>query len=118
MSTVLTIDQGTSGTKALVVDGDGGLLGLSERPVRPDYLPGGGVEQDPHELLASVVDAGRAAVSQAGVPIDVVTLANQGETVLAWDPPTGRPLSNMIVWQDRRAEDICTELDRHRDTLA
>ena len=118
MSTVLTIDQGTSGTKALVVDGDGGLLGLSERPVRPDYLPGGGVEQDPHELLASVVDAGRAAVSQAGVPIDVVTLANQGETVLAWDPQTGHPLSNMIVWQDRRAEDICTELDRHRDTLA
>ena len=118
MSTVLTIDQGTSGTKALVVDGDGNVLGLSEQPVRPDYLPGGGVEQDPHELLASVVDAGRAAVSQAGVPIDVVTLANQGETVLAWDPPTGRPLSNMIVWQDRRAEDICTELDRHRDTLA
>ena len=118
MSTVLSIDQGTSGTKALVVDGDGNVLGLSERPVRPDYLPGGGVEQDPHEVLASVVDAGRAAVSAAGVPIDVVTLANQGETVLAWDPQTGRPLSNMIVWQDRRAEDICTELDRHRDTLA
>ena len=118
MSTVLSIDQGTSGTKALVVDGDGNVLGLSERPVRPDYLPGGGVEQDPHELLASVVDAGRAAVSQAGVPIDVVTLANQGETVLAWDPQTGRPLSNMIVWQDRRAEGICTELDRHKDTFA
>ena len=118
MSTVLTIDQGTSGTKALVVDGDGNVLGLSEQPVRPDYLPGGGVEQDPHELLASVVDAGRAAVSQAGVPIDVVTLANQGETVLAWDPQTGRPLSNMIVWQDRRAEGICTDLDRHKNTFA
>ena len=118
MSTVLSIDQGTSGTKALVVDGDGNVLGLSERPVRPDYLPGGRVEQDPHELLASVVDAGRAAVSAAGVPIDVVTLANQGETVLAWDPQTGRPLSNMIVWQDRRAEGICTELDRHKDTFA
>jgi len=118
VSTVLSIDQGTSGTKALVVDGDGNVLGLSERPVRPDYLPGGGVEQDPHELLASVVDAGRAAVSAAGVPIDVVTLANQGETVLAWDPQTGRPLSNMIVWQDRRAEGICTELDRHKDTFA
>jgi len=118
VSTVLSIDQGTSGTKALVVDGDGNVLGLSERPVRPDYLPGGGVEQDPHEVLASVVDAGRAAVSAAGVPIDVVTLANQGETVLAWDPQTGRPLSNMIVWQDRRAEGICTELDRHKDTFA
>ena len=118
MSTVLTIDQGTSGTKALVVDGDGNLLGLSEHPVRPHYLPGGGVEQDPHELLASVVGAGRAAVSKAGVPIDVVTIANQGETVLAWDPDTGKPLSNMIVWQDRRAESICAELAAHKDTFA
>ena len=118
MSTVLTIDQGTSGTKALVVDGDGNLLGLSEHPVRPHYLPGGGVEQDPHELLASVVGAGRAAVSKAGVPIDVVTIANQGETVLVWDPDTGKPLSNMIVWQDRRAESICAELAAHKDTFA
>ncbi len=118
MTTVLTIDQGTSGTKALVVDGDGNLLGLSEHPVRPHYMPGGGVEQDPHELLASVVGAGRAAVSKAGVPIDVVTIANQGETVLAWDPDTGKPLSKMIVWQDRRAESICAELAAHKDTFA
>jgi glycerol kinase len=58
VSTVLAIDQGTSGTKALVVGGDGNLLGLSEHPVRPQYLPRGGVEQDPHELLASVLGAG------------------------------------------------------------
>jgi glycerol kinase len=118
MSTVLAIDQGTSGTKAIVVDGDGNLLGLSEHPVQPVYLPGGGVEQDPHELLASVVGAGSAAVSKAGVPIDVVTIANQGETVLAWDPDSGKPLSNMIVWQDRRADSICAELDDHRDTFS
>ncbi len=117
MSTVLTIDQGTSGTKALVVDGGGDVLGLAEEPVRPRYLPGGGVEQDPHEMLASVVGAGRAAVAAAGVPIDVVTLANQGETVLAWDPDTGRPLSDMIVWQDRRAEGICAELAEHSRRL-
>jgi glycerol kinase len=118
MTTVLTIDQGTSGTKAVVVADDGNLLGLSEHPVRPHYLPGGGVEQDPHELLASVVGAGRAAVSKARVPIDVVTIANQGETVLAWDPDTGKPLSNMIVWQDRRAESVCAELAEHKDTFA
>jgi glycerol kinase len=118
VSTVLTIDQGTSATKALVVDGDGKVLGLSEHPVRPQYLPGGGVEQDPHEVLASVVGAGLAAVAAAGVSIDVVTIANQGETVLAWDPDTGRPLSNMIVWQDRRAEGICAELAEHKDVFA
>lgn len=118
MTTVLTIDQGTSGTKAIVVDGDGSLLGLAERPVRPRYLPGGGVEQDPGELLDSVLDAGRAATSTAGVPVDVVTLANQGETVLAWDPATGEPLSDLIVWQDRRADDLCAALAEHRDTVA
>jgi glycerol kinase len=52
------------------------------------------------------------------VPVDVVTIANQGETVLAWDPDTGKPLSNMIVWQDRRAESICAELAQHEDTFA
>lgn len=115
MTTVLAIDQGTSGTKAVVVDGDGTVLALSEVPVRPSYLPGGGVEQDPQALLDSVIEAGRHAVSRASVDIDIVTLANQGETVLAWDPDTGTPLSNLIVWQDRRAEGICAELsDRGR----
>ena len=118
MTNVLSIDQGTSGTKALVVDGEGNLVGLAEHSVRTYYLPGGGVEQDPHEVLASVVSAGTAAVSEAGVPIDVVTLANQGETVLAWDPDTGRPLSNLVVWQDRRADSICLELAEHKETFA
>ncbi|MER5424701.1 FGGY family carbohydrate kinase [Streptosporangium roseum] len=118
MTTVLAIDQGTSGTKAVVVDGDGGVLGIAEHPVRPTYLPGGGVEQDPRELLDSVLDAGREAVARAGARIDAVTLANQGETVLAWDPVTGAPLSPAIVWQDRRSEGICAELDGFRDRIA
>ncbi|BCW44904.1 FGGY family carbohydrate kinase [Arthrobacter sp. StoSoilB5] len=118
MTTVLAIDQGTSGTKAVVVDGEGKILGLAERTVRPSYLPGGGVEQNPQELLNSVLEAGRAAVVQSNALIDIVTLANQGETVLAWDPATGKPLSNMIVWQDRRADGICSELAEHGEQVA
>ncbi|MDP9905561.1 FGGY family carbohydrate kinase [Arthrobacter bambusae] len=118
MTTVLSIDQGTSGTKAVVVDGGGKILGLAEHAVRPHYLPGSGVEQDPQELLDSVLETGRAAVAQSGALIDIVTIANQGETVLAWDPATGKPLSNMIVWQDRRAESICAGLADHRDEFA
>lgn len=118
MTTVLAIDQGTSGTKAVVVDGAGEVLGLSEVTVRPHYLSGGGVEQDPQALLDSVLQAGRFAVSQAGVDVDVVTIANQGETVLAWDPVTGTPRSNMIVWQDRRAESVCAELREHGEEIA
>ena len=118
MSTVLSIDQGTSGTKAVVVAGDGAVLGVAEMQVRPRYSEGGAVEQDPAALLDSVLDAGRAAMAQAGAAVDIVTIANQGETVLAWDPATGAPLSEMIVWQDRRSESICAELDAHRDALA
>jgi len=114
VTTVLSIDQGTSGTKAVVVDDDGKILGLAEQTVRPHYLPGSGVEQDPQELLDSVLQAGRSAVAQSGALIDIVTIANQGETVLAWDPATGKPLSNMIVWQDRRAESICAGLVEHK----
>lgn len=107
MTTVLAIDQGTSGTKAMVVDGADQVLSVVELPVRPHYLSGGGVEQDPQELLDSVLDSGQQAVAAAGVPVECVTLANQGETVLAWDPATGRALSQAIVWQDRRAAEIC-----------
>ncbi|CRZ19097.1 FGGY family carbohydrate kinase [Mycolicibacterium neworleansense] len=116
--TVLAIDQGTSGTKAIVVDPEQGVVGLAEVPVHPRYLDGGGVEQDPAELLESVLGAGRAALEQAGRSVDAVSLANQGETVLAWDPGTGKPLSPAIVWQDRRAESLCAELSPHGEMLA
>ena len=116
--TVLAIDQGTSGTKAIVVDPEVGVCGVAEVPVHPRYLDGGVVEQDPAELLESVLAAGRAAVASAGRPIDAVSLANQGETVLAWDPDTGRPLTQAIVWQDRRAEALCAALSEHAATFA
>jgi len=115
---VLAIDQGTSGTKAIVFSPDGGVLSVAEVPVRPQYLAGGGVEQDPAELFESVLRSGRQAMAAAGRPIDVVALANQGETVLAWDPDTGRPLSAAVVWQDRRSEAICAELAEHAAEIA
>ena len=114
---VLAIDQGTSGTKAVVVD-DGVVVASAEEPVRPAYLPDGRVEQDPARLLASVLDAGRRAVAEAGGSVDAVALANQGETVLAWDPVTGEPLTTAIVWQDNRAESVCVELAEHRERIA
>jgi glycerol kinase len=106
---ILAIDQGTSATKAIVLDPVRGVMAAVEVPIRPAYLADGGVEQDPAELLDSVLRAGRAALEQGG-PVDAVALANQGETVLAWDPATGQALTPAIGWQDRRAESLCTEL--------
>ncbi|MFH8607009.1 FGGY family carbohydrate kinase [Streptomyces sp. NPDC018029] len=114
---VLAVDQGTSGTKALVVCPERGVIGSGAAPVRPRFLPGGLVEADPAELFSSVVEAGRAALADAGEPVAAVGLANQGETVLAWDPETGQPLTDALVWQDRRAESVCAELADHAEEL-
>src|ERR1700754_608047 len=118
MTHYLAIDQGTSGTKAIVVDEAAQVLSIAEVAVRPEYLAGGGVEQDPEALFDSVVTAGRQALAKAGVPVAAVALANQGETVLAWDRGTGRPLTPAVVWQDRRAETICAPLSASADAAA
>lgn len=116
--TVLAIDQGTSGTKAVVVGDDGTVLAIAEAAVRPTYLPGGGVEQDPAALLDSVLETGRRAVADAGRSISTVSIANQGETVLAWDPDTGAPLSAAVVWQDRRSEALCRSRIESKEWVA
>ncbi|WP_248962159.1 FGGY family carbohydrate kinase [Sphaerisporangium perillae] len=117
-ATVLAIDQGTSGTKALMVCPERGIIGSGYAGVRPRYGAGGSVEQDPMELLRSVLDAGRRAIAAAGEPVAAVGLANQGETVLAWDPVTGEPLTDAVVWQDRRAQPVCDELAGEAERLA
>jgi glycerol kinase len=118
MPAVLAVDQGTSGTKAAVVDDAGRAVAVVEVPLRPAYLEGGAVEQDPAALLDSVLVAGRRALDEAGIPVAAVALANQGETVLAWDPATGAPLTPAIVWQDGRAASVCADLAAHADAVA
>jgi len=100
--------------------GPGGeVLGRGEVPVGTRSVPGDGVEADPEELWGSVLAAGTAALAEARAPAGAVALANQGETVLAWDRATGRPLSPAIVWQDRRAAAVCERLaDRAAELTA
>jgi glycerol kinase len=114
---VLAIDQGTSSTKALVVDASGEVLGESSVGVTPRSAGGGAVEQDPEELFQSIVAAGSAALASAGVAAEAVGLANQGETVLRWDLKTGRPLGPALSWQDRRSVAVTRELGDHGERL-
>ncbi|WP_030598328.1 FGGY family carbohydrate kinase [Streptomyces fulvoviolaceus] len=114
---VLAVDQGTSGTKALVVCPERGVIGTGFAEVRPRSLPGGRAEVDPAQLYDSVVEAGTRALAEAREPVMALGLANQGETVLAWDPATGRPLTDALVWHDRRASSVCAELADDADEL-
>ena len=117
--TVLAIDQGTSATKALVVADDGEVLSLAEAPITVVAGGDGAVELDPEELWAGVVASATEALAVAGNPrLKAIGLANQGETVLAWDRATGTPVGQAIVWQDRRSESICERLREHAPFLA
>jgi glycerol kinase len=114
---VLAIDQGTSSTKALVVSDGRQVLGERNAPVHPQAGAQGAVEQDPEELFQSIVDAGRAALQDAGASVAAVGLANQGETVLRWDRESCRPLGSALSWQDRRAVTVTRELEPEADRL-
>src|SRR5262249_39480827 len=107
---VLAIDQGTSATNAPLLGPGNEVVGSAEEPVHPHSTADGGVEQDPEDLYRSVLGAGTAALTQARAPVQAMALANQGETVLAWDRRSGRALTPAIVWQDRRSAGICRRL--------
>jgi glycerol kinase len=115
---ILAIDQGTSATKAILVGPGQEVLGRAEVPVRVAAVGADGVQADPEELYASVVAAGAQALADARAGADAVALANQGETVLAWDRRTGRPLTPAIVWQDRRSAGVCQRLAGSAAALA
>jgi glycerol kinase len=117
MGGLLAIDQGTSATKALVVGDGGEVLGEASVPVHPRAGAGGAVEQDPEELLESIVEAGRGAIAAAGATVGAVGIGNQGETVLRWDRETGRPFGPALSWQDRRAVTVTRELSEDADQL-
>lgn len=116
---VLAIDQGTSATKAVVVLTDGSVAGLAEVAIDVHASPDGAVELDPEQLWRSVVEAGAQAMAEARRPtLAAVGLANQGETVLAWDRNTGVPHGAAMVWQDRRAQTVCEHLSAHGPRLS
>ncbi len=104
---VAAIDQGTTSTRCLVVQ-DGGTWHVAANVRHRQHHPAPGwVEHEAEELLANV-----KAVLQAAGRVDGIAIANQGESCLAWDGETGKPLSPIIVWQDRRTADALAALDR------
>ena len=116
---VLAIDQGTTNTKAIVVDRDGKILARASVPVEITFPRPAWVEQNPvaiWEGVQSVIDSCLKQISP-DVP-KVLGISNQRETVLIWDRHTSEPLGPAIVWQCRRTADFCHELrDRGLEPL-
>jgi len=117
VTAVLALDQGTTGSTALMVGADGRLLGRGYREFTQHFPAPGEVEHDAEEILRVTVEAAREAIRQAGVVPAAVGITNQRETVCVWERDTGRPIHRAIVWQDRRTAARCAQLAKQRKAV-
>ena len=111
--TILAIDQGTTNSKALLIDEKGAVVATAAVPVPVSYPQPGWVEQSPEELWGTLVRAVAACRKQAGegTEIAAIGISNQRESVLLWDRATGRPIGPCVTWQCRRSAE---RIDRLR----
>lgn len=113
MKYVLSLDQGTTSTRAVIFDKNGGIVGSAQQEFRQLYPRAGWVEHDPTDIVGSAVGVIAEALIRANAVIGDVAaigITNQRETTLVWDKVTGAPVCNAIVWQCRRTAALAERL--------
>lgn len=107
---IISIDQSTQGTKALLFDGEGHLLRRTDMAHRQIVNEKGWVSHDPEEIYRNTIRVVKDLVEESGIDRSLVQgigISNQRETTLIWDKETNEPIADAIVWQCSRAADIC-----------
>ncbi|MFC6335570.1 glycerol kinase GlpK [Pseudomonas sp. CCM 7891] len=107
---ILAIDEGTSNTKAVLVNELGQVIARGSRPLSISHPQAGFSEQDPLLIWLNTLAAIDECLAQVDRPITALAISNQRESVVAWDRHTGEPLSPCISWQCRRSTTLCTQL--------
>ena len=110
---ILSLDQGTSSSRAIVFDRSGSICSVAQREFEQIFPQSGWVEHDPHQIWASQASVIAEAISKIdinGKNIAAIGITNQRETTIVWDCDTDEPIYNAIVWQDRRTADYCDQL--------
>lgn len=107
---ILAIDQGTTGTTAILFDHEGNIAGKGYREITQYYPQPGWVEHNPEEIWQKTISAVQDAVKTSDGQISAIGITNQRETTVVWDKRSGKPLYNAIVWQCRRTAKMCEEL--------
>ena len=112
---ILAIDQGTTGTTAILLDGFGKLVGQAKQEIAQIYPRPGWVEHDPEELFTSSMSVMQILLKDADVSpkqLHALGITNQRETTIVWERESGQPVANAIVWQCRRTAPLCESMQR------
>lgn len=121
MPHILSLDQGTTSSRAILFDENGRNVAQAQHEFEQRFPNAGWVEHDPYDILTSQLTVAVEVLTRAGIrPRDVAALGitNQRETTIVWDRETGKPVYNAIVWQDRRTAPLCHRLrDEGAETI-
>lgn len=110
---ILSLDQGTSSSRAVLFNSDLKIVGIKQKEYRQIYPKPGWVEHDPETIWQSQYDVILDLFKGCKIPpseIAAIGITNQRETTIVWDKNTGKPVYNAIVWQDKRTSDFCSKL--------
>ena len=113
MKYLLALDQGTTSSRALVIDYSGKVISVTQKEFTQFFPQPGWVEHDPNEIWASQIGVAADAVGRASIALSdiaAIGITNQRETAVVWDRKTGEPVFHAIVWQDRRTAPICDQM--------
>jgi len=109
-SAILALDQGTTNTKAALINAQGRVVARGQAPVPIYYPKPGWVEQNPEELWQSARTAVAACLQERPMPVSAIGISNQRESFLAWSAHDGRAVAPCITWQCRRSADFCAQI--------
>ncbi|SDL65157.1 glycerol kinase GlpK [Kriegella aquimaris] len=115
MKYIISLDQGTTSSRALLVDQEGKIKGMVQKEFKQIFPKSGWVEHDANEILESQLGVLKELLKKekvAATDIKAIGITNQRETTVVWDKNTGEPIYNAIVWQDKRTADICEHLKK------
>ncbi|AHH10402.1 glycerol kinase GlpK [Borrelia coriaceae] len=113
MKYILSIDQGTTSSRAIIFDRNANIKGFAQKEFKQIYPYPSWVEHNPNEIWSSILEVMSEALANARTfpnNIETIGITNQRETTIIWDKHTGQPIYNAIVWQDRRTAQLCDEL--------
>lgn len=107
---ILAIDQGTTSTRALLLDANATIISMAQKETNQSFPQIGWVEQDAEEILINVLETLKKAIDTANIDaiqIKAIGVTNQRETTVIWDKNSGKPIYPAIIWQSRQSIDIC-----------